>query len=63
MIETCIRNDFFSNIFSICAKMIINAQIKEIVYLNYYPDKMSLKLFEKAKITLRKISGDENNEK
>lgn len=48
---------------SICAKMIINAQIKEIVYLNYYPDKMSLKLFEKAKITLRKISGDENNEK
>ncbi len=40
---------------SICAKMIINAEIKEVVYLEYYPDKMSLELFEKAGVILRKF--------
>ncbi len=48
---------------SICAKMIINAQIKEIVFLEYYPDEMSLELFKKAKVILRKFKGDEKNEK
>ena len=48
---------------SICAKMIINAQIKEIVFLEYYPDEMSLELFKKANIILRKFKEDEKNEK
>ncbi|MCM8787292.1 MAG: cytidine/deoxycytidylate deaminase family protein [Candidatus Omnitrophica bacterium] len=39
----------------ICAKMIINAGIKEIVIANYYPDKMALEFLKKAKIKLRKL--------
>jgi len=38
----------------ICAKMIINAGIKEIVMLEGYPDKMSMDFFKKAKIAVRK---------
>lgn len=39
----------------ICAKMIINAGIKEIVFLGDYPDKMALDFLRKAKIKIRKL--------
>ncbi len=39
----------------ICAKMLINAGIKEIVITHGYPDKMSMDLLKQAKIKIRKI--------
>jgi dCMP deaminase len=38
----------------ICAKMIINTGIKEIVISEGYPDKMSMDFFKQAKIVVRK---------
>ncbi|MDD2653531.1 MAG: cytidine/deoxycytidylate deaminase family protein [Candidatus Omnitrophica bacterium] len=38
----------------ICAKMLINAGIKEIVFSDGYPDEMSRSLLKEAKIILRK---------
>jgi len=38
---------------SICAKMLINAGIKEIVIGSGYPDEMARKFFEEAGITVR----------
>lgn len=38
----------------ICAKMIINTGIKEIVISEGYPDKMSMDFFKQAKIKVRK---------
>lgn len=38
----------------ICAKMLINAGIKEIVISDGYPDKMSMDFFKQAKILVRK---------
>lgn len=38
----------------ICAKMIINAGIKRIVYLRGYPDKLSLDMLKEAKIKVEK---------
>jgi len=40
---------------SICAKMILNAGIKEVVVFDEYPDKMALEFLDQAKITLRKV--------
>ncbi len=40
---------------SICAKMIINGGIKEVVFENSYPDKMAEDFLKQAKILLRKI--------
>lgn len=40
---------------SICAKMLINAGIKEIVYDGEYPDTMSEDLFREAEIMVRQI--------
>jgi dCMP deaminase len=40
----------------ICAKMIINAGIIEIVTAGDYPDKLSGKFFKAAKIKVRKVS-------
>jgi len=40
---------------SICAKMIINAGIKELVVFDEYPDKMALEFIDQAKIILRKV--------
>jgi len=40
---------------SICAKMIINSGIREVVVLDEYPDKMASKLLKEAKVNLRKI--------
>lgn len=41
---------------SICAKMIINAGIKEVVISGDYPDKMAIDFLKEAKIKLRRIS-------
>jgi len=40
----------------ICAKMLINAGIREIVILDGYPDKMAMEFLKEAKIRVRKIS-------
>ena len=40
---------------SICAKMIINAGIKEVIYNDSYPDKMAEDFLKSAKIKLKKI--------
>ena len=42
---------------SICAKMIINAGIKEVIVSYEYPDKMALEFLKEAKIKVRKIKG------
>ncbi|HAJ56287.1 MAG TPA: cytidine deaminase [Candidatus Omnitrophica bacterium] len=39
----------------ICAKMIINAGIKEVVMSDHYPDKMALEFLKEAKIKVRKL--------
>jgi dCMP deaminase len=39
----------------ICAKMLINAGIKEIVIASGYPDKMAMKFLKEAKIKVRHI--------
>jgi dCMP deaminase len=39
----------------ICAKMLINAGIKEIVAGDGYPDKMAMKFLREAKIKVRKV--------
>ena len=39
----------------ICAKMLINAGIKEIVIAQGYPDKMAMDFLKQAKIRIRKI--------
>ncbi|MCF7916988.1 MAG: cytidine/deoxycytidylate deaminase family protein [Candidatus Omnitrophica bacterium] len=45
----------------ICAKMIINAGIKEIVISDTYPDKMAMDFLEQAKIVLRKLENFNKN--
>ena len=40
----------------ICAKMIINAGIKEVVFEGGYPDSMALEFLEEAKVKLRQAS-------
>ena len=39
----------------ICAKMLINAGIKEIVIAQGYPDKLAMEFLKQAKIKIRKI--------
>jgi dCMP deaminase len=43
---------------SICAKMIINAGIKEVVFSEDYPDEMALDFLREAKIKLRRLGKD-----
>ncbi|MBC7129289.1 MAG: cytidine/deoxycytidylate deaminase family protein [Thermoplasmatales archaeon] len=40
---------------SVCAKMLINAGIKELIYLNDYPDEFAEKILEESKIKVRKL--------
>ncbi len=40
---------------SICAKMILNAGIKEVVVLGDYPDKMAIEFIKEAKLKIRKL--------
>ncbi|MBN3041200.1 MAG: cytidine/deoxycytidylate deaminase family protein [Candidatus Omnitrophica bacterium] len=42
---------------SICAKMIVNAGIREVVVLGEYPDKMAFDFLKEAKIKIRKVKG------
>ncbi|NLY29940.1 MAG: cytidine deaminase [Firmicutes bacterium] len=37
-----------------CTKMLINAGVKEIIYVNDYPDDLALQLLEEAKLPIRK---------
>jgi dCMP deaminase len=39
----------------ICAKMLINAGVKEVVILDGYPDKMAMDFLKKAKIKVRTL--------
>ncbi|MCM8774302.1 MAG: cytidine/deoxycytidylate deaminase family protein [Candidatus Omnitrophica bacterium] len=41
----------------ICAKMIINAGIREVICKEYYPDPMAEELFKEAGISLRILTG------
>lgn len=41
---------------SVCAKMLINAGIKELVYEDGYPDKLAEKILKDCKIKVRKLS-------
>ena len=42
----------------ICAKMLINAGIKEIVYLKAYPDKYAEGLLKEAGVEIKQFEGD-----
>lgn len=44
----------------LCAKILINAGVREIVYAGPYPDALSLELLQEAKILLRKVDGPES---
>jgi len=41
----------------VCAKMLVNAQIDEIVFSGEYPDDLSRYILEEARITLRQVLG------
>lgn len=41
---------------SLCAKMLINAGVVRIFYIEDYPDELSLKLLKEANITFEKLS-------
>ena len=43
---------------SICAKMIINAGIRSIVYLSGYADAMSEEMLRQAGVTVRRLEGE-----
>ncbi|MCD6513032.1 MAG: cytidine/deoxycytidylate deaminase family protein [Thermoplasmata archaeon] len=40
---------------SVCAKMLVNAEIKEIVYMEDYPDELSKEILKESNIKVRKI--------
>lgn len=46
----------------ICAKMLINAGIKKIIYLKAYPDNYSESLLKEAGIEINKFEGELDNE-
>lgn len=39
----------------LCAKMMINAGVKEIVFMGVYPDKLSREMLEEAGVVLRQV--------
>jgi dCMP deaminase len=41
---------------AVCAKILINAGVKRIIYKNHYPDKFAKKLLRKAKVKLKKLN-------
>ncbi len=47
---------------SICAKMLINAGVEEVVYEDGYPDPLAEKLFEEARIRVRRYQGGKKDE-
>lgn len=46
----------------VCAKMLVNAQIKEIVFAGEYPDELSRYILEEAGINLRRVSNEGGRE-
>jgi len=40
----------------LCAKMIIQAGIKQVVFLGEYPDKLARQLFKEAKVKIKRLS-------
>ncbi len=44
---------------SVCAKMIINAGIRRVVYQEGYPDSFSLDIFEEAKVQLERFDPED----
>jgi len=42
---------------SVCMKMLVNAEIKEIVYLNDYPDDLAKQILKESNIKVRKLEG------
>ena len=40
---------------SVCSKMLVNAEIKEIVYLNDYPDELSKEILRESNIKVRRF--------
>ena len=42
---------------SVCSKMIVNAEIKEVIYVSYYDDDLSQKILEESNIKVRKLGG------
>ncbi|RLF52228.1 MAG: cytidine deaminase [Thermoplasmata archaeon] len=42
---------------SVCMKMLVNAEIKEIVYLNDYPDDLAKEILKESNIKVRKLEG------
>jgi len=40
---------------SVCSKMLVNAEIKEIVYLNDYPDELSKEILKESNIKVRRF--------
>ena len=42
---------------SVCMKMLVNAEIKEIVYLNDYPDDLEKEILKESNIKVRKLEG------
>lgn len=42
----------------ICAKMLINAGVREVVIANGYPDELAKEFFKEARITVRKAKGN-----
>ncbi len=47
---------------SICAKMIINAGLKAIIYASGYADPMAIEMLEEAGIALTRFNGDDREE-
>lgn len=48
---------------AVCAKILINAGIKRIVYQNNYPDEFSKKLLKQAKVKLMKLNWNDEKKK
>ncbi len=40
---------------SVCAKMLVNAEIKELIYMNDYPDELAEEILKESKIKVRKL--------
>ena len=40
---------------SVCAKMIVNAEIREVSYVEYYPDELSQQILKESNIKVRKL--------
>jgi len=44
---------------SVCAKMLVNAELKEIVYGEMYPDELSIEILKESNIKVRQFKVQE----